>query len=116
MFDFFVDIWQSVLSFFGFIEFYIVNFVDYIDDGVQLIMRYGTYLTFWIAEQAVVVAFDITTEFLQSFDYSNKVNSAWSQIPSAPRQILSFLKVPECVNLVVAALGTRFTLKFVPFI
>lgn len=116
LYDFFIDIWNSINFWFGFIVYYFQNFVDLFDDGVRILLKYGTYFTFWLAEQAVIVALEITTEFLESFDYSNNVDSAWSSIPAAPRQILTFLKIPECVNLVVAALGTRFTLKFVPFI
>jgi hypothetical protein len=116
MFDFIIDIWESILHFFGFIVFYFENFIDYIDDGIRLIMRYGTYFAFYMAEQAIIVAFEITSEFLESFNYTDRINSAWSAIPAAPRQILSFLRVPDCVNLVVAALGTRFTLRFVPFL
>jgi hypothetical protein len=116
MFEFIVDIWESVLHFFGFIVFYFENFFEYLDDGIRLLMRYGTYFTFYMAEQAMIVAFEITTEFLDSFNYSERINSAWSSVPAAPRQILGFLRVPDCVNMVVAALGTRFTLKFVPMV
>lgn len=115
MVDFLADIWNSVLSFFDMWMWYLTHFPDFYEAYIQHLMKYGTYFMFWATEQAVIVAFQITQEFLESFDYTENVSSAWNAIPAAPRAILGFLQIPTCCNILISAIGTRFVLKFVPF-
>jgi hypothetical protein len=115
MFDFLVDIWNSIVFFFGFIHFYITHFWEFADDGFRLLLKYATYFMFWASAQAMMVAVEIFQEFLESFNYSENVASAWSAVPETPRAMLGFFRVPECINILISAVGTRFTLNFVPF-
>lgn len=116
MYVFFMDIWDSIVHFFGFFEWFLDGWLEKVEKGIQLSLKYATYFCFWISEQALITAYQITTEFLDSFNYADNVTSAWNSIPATPRAILGFLKVPECVNILVSAIGTKFVLKFVPFV
>lgn len=115
MYQFILDIWNSTSSFFEFWYYYITHFPEFYEHYVRLLLKYMTYFMFWFSEQALIMSYEMTQEFLASFNYQQHVASAWNAIPSTPRAILGFFKIPECVNILVSALGTKFVLKFVPF-
>ena len=112
----FISIYDSIIHFFGFIEYMYDNFLEKFEDGIRLSLKYVTYFMFWFAEQALITAYEITHEFLDSFNYNEKINSVWSGLDPKLTGFLSVLKIPQCINVLVSAIGTKFTLKFIPFL
>lgn len=113
--DLILDIWSSVISLFDAWVWYLTHFPEFYESFIQYLMKWFTYLTFWLFEQAMYTAFTITQEFLASFNYKENVQSAWNSLPDTPRSILAYLRLPECLNIIISAIGTKFTLKFIPF-
>lgn len=109
-----IDMWESVKFFFGFIVFYFEHFFEYFDDGIRLIMRYLLKLSMWLSYQAMLASQEFVNEFLESVDFVGKLQGFYDAIPSVPAQILAFFRIPEIINILVSALGTRFVFKMMP--
>ncbi len=62
------------------------------------------------------VSFTAFQEILKSLKISQFVNSHYSGLSSGVKSLLSFFGIPEALNIIFSALGTRLTMRFVPFI
>lgn len=117
--DTFTGLWEFVATFFDFLYYFITNLpdniADWVETSIKWTMKHLTLLFIYLSALAMEVAFEMMMEFLSSFNYSENITAAWNSIPDGPRSILAYFRVPECVNLLIAAIGTRFTLRFVPF-
>ncbi len=108
-------IWDSYITFLDFLVFYVVNFFEFFDDGVRLIMRQLAKATMWISYQAILAAGELVDELLANFDISSHMQSGWNAIPDRERQLLAFFRLPEIVNMLFSAVSTKFALQFMPF-
>lgn len=61
-------------------------------------------------------AWGIAESLIDELNLSEDLMTAFSALPLSTQQILSFFKIPEFLNLMMSALGTRLVLKYVPFI
>ncbi len=60
-------------------------------------------------------AWDTAKQILQQLNISNAINNAFSSLDSNVVMVLSFLHVPETINLILMALVTKFVLRFLGF-
>lgn len=115
MLDFIVDAWDSLITFMQMWPYYLMNLDEFYDDYIEFLLKHVVDMTFWFTERSMVASYEITKEFLDSFNYKENIQAAWNSIPETPRAILSFFRLPECLNIIVSAFGTKFVMKFVPF-
>lgn len=116
MYNFILDMWDSTLEFMQMWPYYLQNLDVFYEDYVEFLLKHLTNFSFWFAERSLNVAYEITDEFLSSFNYQDNMQSAWNMLPDTSRAILGYLRLPECINIVISALGTKFVMRFIPFI
>lgn len=102
------------------------EFFDYIRDWLESgVYTFFTELVAYLIEAATLgyinflkfvipFAWGVAKVIIQDLNISSLVNSAWSDLPDLSRAVLTALKVPEIINLVISGAVTKYVLKFIP--
>lgn len=97
---------------------------DFVTEGIfdlvkDAIIWFMGKLMIWYYEAAassIEFAWDIASGVVDDLNLSDEIIDAFGQLSPTSAQALAFFRIPECINTVLSALGTRFVLKFIPFI
>lgn len=60
------------------------------------------------------IAYEIASALITAVGISDAINSAWTNVPVTARAVLTYLKIPEAINMIISAVITRFVLGFMP--
>jgi hypothetical protein len=103
-----------------FIDF-INQFIDLINDIPAKADSYWERIILWVIIlwielkiASIDFAWSLASGFLASVGISNHIQSAWSLLPSQAAAFLSYLRVPEAINLIITSYITRFILGLLP--
>lgn len=96
----------------------LLNFVDigiyeYTDTYFE---RFSAWLIVFYLELklwGLEFSWSIAQVILDGLDISTMLSSSWASIDSGILNILTFFKIPECLNVVVSAFTTRFVLDLI---
>lgn len=106
----------SAVTFFGAIDGWfgeeIYNFATW---AFSHLVQYLTLAAIKFQILAVTFAWDVASQMLSDLNISSFIAEAWGAIPGDLSSALGFFGVPEAVNILISALGTKFVLRFVPF-
>lgn len=71
-------------------------------------------IVFWLKIKiaAVTSAWSVGQGVLQTVGITDLVNNAWSGVNSKTLQFLTFLKIPDALNILISAFTTKFVLRF----
>lgn len=103
--------------FFDLINDFIVFFNDLPDKSDAYWERIIVWLLISYLEAKLFfleISYEIASALIDSIGLSDAINSAWSNIPSAPRAVMTYLKIPEAINMIMSAYVTRFLLGLLP--
>jgi accessory cholera enterotoxin len=120
----------SVNAFFSSVNQFFTKVIDFFNESLDFIYT-GIYdfLTEWTAYAIIKstiayidfkifiirFAWDRAKQILQQLNLSNAINNAFSSLDGNVFTVLSFLHVPETINLILMALVTKFVLRFLGF-
>ncbi len=62
--------------------------------------------------QSITFAWDVAKEILTSLDLSSAINESFSALDFKVVQIITFLRIPEAINIILSAYTTRLVLSF----
>lgn len=96
---------------------------DWLDNGIydffeEVYAQVLTWVVVWYIKCkifAVTFAWGVAYNVLVNIGLSSAITSAWSGVDSTLLGYLTFLRLPECINLLLQALVTRFVLNFTGF-
>lgn len=91
----------------GIYEFFTKVFAEYIKWAVV-----GWYK---FKLQSIVFAYDVASEILTSYNLKEVVEQAFSSLDGRLVKIISFLRIPEAINMILSAYTTRLVLNFMGF-
>lgn len=60
------------------------------------------------------IAYEIASALISAVGISDAINAAWTNVPVTARAVLTYLKIPEAINMIISAVITRFVLSFMP--
>ena len=103
--DFFVAIFQFLTT--GIVEFFI-SLGNYILDSL-------TCLFLKIALLMLNFLWAIIKMLLIDLNLSSKLASAFGDLNSDVLKMVIFFRIPEAINMILAAFITRFVLRLIPF-
>lgn len=71
---------------------------------------------YWKAKLAgLTFAWGVAKAMFDSLNMSATIMSFWGGLPAEVSGAAMFFKVPQAVNMLLTAFGTRFVLRFLPF-
>ncbi len=100
---------------------FINDFVGFINDLPDKSDSYWERLIYWIIityleakVYMITFAYEIAGGIVENLGISSVINSAFSALPNAFKSVISYLRIPEAVNMLISAYVTRFVLDLVP--
>lgn len=104
--NFFQSVWDWVY----------VGIYEFTKSAFVLLTKYciQAYLSgmIFVAE----VGYEVFTELMKDVGVTQYVQSNYASLDVKLRSALSFFGIPEAVNMIVSAIGTRFSMRFIPLI
>jgi len=100
--DFFVKWFNETIY-----EFFVNAFAYLVEQMTLASIKF----TIWSSQ----FAWDIAKNIIDDLGVTDALNSAWSTIPGDTVSILAFFQIPDVINILLTALVTSYTLKFIPF-
>jgi hypothetical protein len=112
MFDKLKDVYDAITAFF-------VNIFVFINEGIyDLLTEVFSQLVEWYVIAAiefkifvVVFLWGVAENLLANIELSSLINQAWANIDSQLMSYLTFLRIPEALNILLQASVTRFILR-----
>lgn len=65
---------------------------------------------------AIEVAYEVFDELMAGLGVTQAISSYWGSVDSKVRNFVSFFGIPDAINMLTSAIGTRFVMRFIPFI
>jgi hypothetical protein len=87
------DFWTEAFAYF--VEYMVVSYLKFINVVIPF-------------------AWGVAKVILEDLNVSALIDSAYSQFPSMSRDLMTAMRVPECINFALSAFVTKFVLRFVP--
>ena len=87
---------------------------QFVKDILVLLTKACIYAGIQLKIIMVDVAFTTVKEISQDIGVTQVIQQAWGQIPAQIQSTLSFFKVPQGLTLIIAAIPTRWAMRFVP--
>lgn len=116
---------------------WLISFFNMIFEGIQHILNFlssGIYdllkqLVLYYVEVTVTIFFvklkfatEIIIEIWDKYfsqdmgGFASEASKAWMRLPVEARDVLAFFKIPDCIQVLLAALSLRIIRIFIPFI
>jgi len=87
---------------------------DLVKDTLVLWTKYSIKAFLIGMLYAMDIAYTVAQEFMQELGIVDAIADAFSSLDSATYQMAQFFKIPEMIEIVISAYGTKFALNFVP--
>ena len=93
-----------------------VGIYDFVKAAFVLLTKMAIQAYFTAMIFAAEVGYEVFSSLMADIGVSQVVQSSYNSLDSKLRSALSFFGVPDAFNIIVSAIGTRFAMRFVPFI
>lgn len=91
----------------------IYNFVTW---AFTQLIEYATLAAIKFVMLMIPFAWDVGSSILGDLNISGYINSAFGALPGDIAAMVSYLAIPQAVNIILGALATKFVLRFIPFL
>lgn len=105
---------EEVIGFFQHIIDSMNNFADNSDSFWERIILWLTITYFEIKLTVIEFSYSIASSFLDAVNISQLISQYWSSLDSSILGALSYLRIPEALNIILSALATRFVMDLLP--
>lgn len=112
----FVDVVNSVVE----LTQTISNF--FTTDLVDLLTRFTAWSIQWIVVAmwkaklaGLIFSWGVAQQIITNLGISSYLNTAWASLNSQMLNMLTFIRVPDAVNMILSASVTKFVFKFLRF-
>jgi hypothetical protein len=105
---------ESVIEFFN----YIINSLQHFGDNTDVFWERAivwcliTYLE--IKLYMMQVSYDLASSILDAINISGIIGSAFSSMDSSILGAVTYLRIPEAINIILSAMVTRFVMDLSP--
>lgn len=102
-----VDLTQTVKQFFGvdLYQFAVDTFAEYVKYSMLATIKFKIYM--------IGFSYDVAQSIINSLNFSAILNQYYSALDSNLLSVLNFMRVPDCINLLVSAYTTRMVMRFI---
>lgn len=106
---------ESMLGFFDYINEWLNSGIyTFFTDATAYLVEYFVLAYLKLLTVAIPFAWGVAKTILQDLNISQLIDAAYAELPSLSRQVMTILRVPECINIALSAYVTKFVLRFIP--
>lgn len=107
----------DILNFFQAVwDWFYVGIYEFTKSAFVLLTKYCIQAYFAAMVFAAEVGYEVFSDLMKDVGVSQYVQSSYASLDVKLRSALSFFGIPEAVNMIVSAIGTRFAMRFIPLI
>lgn len=115
--QFISDFFIHVSAFFQSIwDWFYIGIYDFVKEIMVYLTKVSIYTWIQIQLFAIDIAFEVVQDIFVDLGLTQAVQSAWSMVPEAMRNTLSFFGIPQALTIICSAIPARLALRFIPFI
>lgn len=100
---------------------YLQSMLEFRDSGIyQFLTEVFGEFVIWLTVGAikfktfmVVFAWDVAQEILNSLNISSALQAAWGALDSKLLMMVTYLKIPDAINVLISARVTRYVLDII---
>ena len=108
---------SQVVDFFQYIwDWFTSGIYEFSKDFLKAATKVAIYAYFQSMLLAIEVGYEVFQELMSNLGVSQTIHQYWGSVDSDVRSLLSFFGIPDAVNMLTSAIGTRFVMRFIPFI
>ena len=104
--EFFQAVWDWVYS----------GIYEFVKEAFVLATKAAIYAYYQALLFGLEVAYQTSQELISEIGISDKVQQYYNSLDADLRAALAFFRVPDALMIIFSAIGTRWTLKFVPLV
>lgn len=104
--EFFQSMWDWIYS----------GIYDFVKEAFVLATKVAIYSYFQALLFSLDVAYEVFQELVSEIGISDKVQQYYNMLNADIRGALAFFRIPDALMIIFSAIGTRWTLKFVPIV
>lgn len=93
-----------------------VGIYDFVKSAFVLLTKMAINAYFTVAIFSADVGYEVFSSLMNDIGVSDAVQSSYNSLDGKLRAALSFFGIPDALNIIVSAIGTRFAMRFIPFI
>ena len=82
----------------------------------EKLIKYLTIASLSISAVMLKFAWDVGKQLVDDLGAISLIVSAWDALPPVTASLLSYLRVPEALHLLVTAFAAKFAMRFIPFV
>jgi len=105
---------DGVMDFFGYIYNVLTNFADNSDTFWERVLIWIAIAYFEFKTSMIQFIFPIVSSMISQIAISDHILSSWGDVDSSIVNLLSYLRIPEGINQILAAFVTRFIMGMLP--
>lgn len=105
---------ETVIEFFNYILDAMHELPNTTDSYWERIVMWLMIVYFEIKLVAIEFSYGIASSILSALNLSDLISDGWSSINSDILGVLTYLRVPESINMILSAFLTRFILGLLP--
>lgn len=105
---------ENVIEFFNYILELIRNFGDNSDNFWERIIVWLGVAYFEIKIQTIQISYSIAQSILSTINISEIINQYWGGMNSQILGAITYLRIPESINIILSAMVTRFVMDLSP--
>lgn len=97
-------------------DWFYVGIYEFTKSAFVLLTKYCIQAYFSVMIFAAEIGFEVFSQLMKDVGVSQYVQSNYASLDVKLRSALAFFGIPDAVNMIVSAVGTRFAMRFIPFI
>lgn len=107
----------DILEFFQSIwDWFYVGIYEFVKDAFVLATKMIIYGYIQGMIFVLEVAYEVFAQIMDEIGVSQKIEQMYGSLDGDVRSMLGFFGIPDALNIIVSAIGTRWTMKFIPFV
>lgn len=105
---------EQVIEFFNYTIDLIKNLPNNSDSFMERFILWLIIGYFELKIHAIEISYSIATAILSGLNISDLINSHWSGMNSSIKGAITYLRIPESINIILSAMLTRFVMDLLP--
>jgi hypothetical protein len=105
---------ENIIEFLNYCIDSLSNFSDNSDTYWEGVIIWLTITFLEIKTAMIEIAYSIASSYIAAIGISDAMNAAWSSVGGDMMAVLSYLRIPESINMILSAFITRFVLGILP--
>lgn len=105
---------EQTIEFFNYMLEMIKNFSDNSDSFWERIVMWLVITYFELKIHVLEFSYSIASSLLAGLNISDLINNYWGGMDSSILGAVTYLRIPEAINMILSAMVTRFIMDLLP--